>query len=42
MYSLRRTGAGVCLNKLERVAFASSRNFPGGVDPLRGDPVHIF
>ena len=30
-YSLNKTGVGVCSNKLECVAFASSRNFTRGL-----------
>ena len=32
-YGLHRTGVGVCLNELERVAFASLRNFRRGSTP---------
>ena len=35
-YGLHRTGVGVCLNELECVAFASSRNFTLGSTPREG------
>ena len=39
---LHRTGAGVCSNELECVAFASSRNFTRGSTPREGTRCIIF
>ena len=33
MYSVDRTGVGVCLNELDGVVFASSGNFTQGLVP---------
>ena len=41
-YSLHGTGVGVCLNKLECAAFASSRNFTRGSTPRKGTRCVIF
>ena len=41
-YSLHRTGAGVCSNELQCVAFASSRNFTRASTPREGTRCIIF
>ena len=41
-YSLHGTGAGVCSNELQCVAFASSRNFTRGSIPREGTRCIIF